>query len=187
MEEFNLHGTGDIHAVTAANNLLAAAIDTRVFHERSQADDALYRRLTDELKSFTPAMITRLNITPGDKAMDLGSGDGRLVIALAQAGAEAHGYETNPMLVWWSRYLIKRAGLQDRAFIHRESFWDVSFSSFSVVTLFGMTHIMERLAKKLHSELPLDAVIAANTYTLPGWKPETSNDGIYLYKQKIKV
>jgi formyltetrahydrofolate synthetase len=46
MEEFNLHQTGDIHAVTAANNLLAAAIDTRLFHESSQSNDALFHRIT---------------------------------------------------------------------------------------------------------------------------------------------
>jgi formyltetrahydrofolate synthetase len=42
MEEFNLHLTGDIHAVTAANNLLAAAIDARVFHEKCQTDKGLF-------------------------------------------------------------------------------------------------------------------------------------------------
>jgi methylenetetrahydrofolate dehydrogenase (NADP+)/methenyltetrahydrofolate cyclohydrolase/formyltetrahydrofolate synthetase len=67
MEEFNLHGTGDIHAVGAANNLLAAAIDTRIFHEKSQNDVNLYRRLTDELQSFTPAMLTRLKKLGIDK------------------------------------------------------------------------------------------------------------------------
>jgi methylenetetrahydrofolate dehydrogenase (NADP+)/methenyltetrahydrofolate cyclohydrolase/formyltetrahydrofolate synthetase len=45
MEEFNLHLTGDIHAISAANNLLAAAIDTRMFHESSQSDKALFDRL----------------------------------------------------------------------------------------------------------------------------------------------
>jgi len=45
MEEFNLHLTGDIHAITAANNLLAAAIDTRMFHEATQSDKALFNRL----------------------------------------------------------------------------------------------------------------------------------------------
>ncbi len=45
MEDFNLHLTGDIHAVTAANNLLAAALDTRMFHESRQSDEALFRRL----------------------------------------------------------------------------------------------------------------------------------------------
>ncbi|MEL7646050.1 MAG: formate--tetrahydrofolate ligase, partial [Anaerolineaceae bacterium] len=45
MEDFNLHLTGDIHAITAANNLLAAAIDTRMFHESNQSDRALFDRL----------------------------------------------------------------------------------------------------------------------------------------------
>mmetsp|Transcript_12465 Transcript_12465/g.31633 ORF Transcript_12465/g.31633 Transcript_12465/m.31633 type:complete len:638 (+) Transcript_12465:153-2066(+) len=45
MEEFNLHLTGDIHAITAANNLLAAAIDTRIFHESTQKDEALFNRV----------------------------------------------------------------------------------------------------------------------------------------------
>lgn len=43
MEELNLHLTGDIHAITAANNLLAAAIDARMFHEAAQKDEALFR------------------------------------------------------------------------------------------------------------------------------------------------
>jgi methylenetetrahydrofolate dehydrogenase (NADP+)/methenyltetrahydrofolate cyclohydrolase/formyltetrahydrofolate synthetase len=64
MEDFNLHLTGDIHAITAANNLLAAAIDTRIFHEASQSDDALFRRLCPPDKegnrSFSPPMLRRL-------------------------------------------------------------------------------------------------------------------------------
>ncbi len=44
-EELNLHLTGDIHAITAANNLLAAAIDVRMFHEKAQSDEALFNRL----------------------------------------------------------------------------------------------------------------------------------------------
>ncbi|KAG5498758.1 hypothetical protein JKF63_03046 [Porcisia hertigi] len=61
MEDFNLHGTGDIHAITAANNLLAAALDTRIFHEQTQDTAALYRRLTDGLRNFTPIMQRRLD------------------------------------------------------------------------------------------------------------------------------
>lgn len=45
MEEFNLHLTGDIHAISAANNLIAAGIDTRMFHEATQKDEELYKRL----------------------------------------------------------------------------------------------------------------------------------------------
>lgn len=64
MEEFNLHLTGDIHAITAANNLLAAAIDTRMLHESTQTDAALFRRLCpagkDGKRSFAPIMKRRL-------------------------------------------------------------------------------------------------------------------------------
>jgi formyltetrahydrofolate synthetase len=60
MEEFNLHLTGDIHAITAANNLLAAAIDTRLFHEDSQSDEALFRRLCPNGKDFSSVMKRRL-------------------------------------------------------------------------------------------------------------------------------
>jgi formyltetrahydrofolate synthetase len=61
MEEFNLHLTGDIHAITAANNLLAAAIDTRMFHEASQSDEALFRRLCPAGKDFSPVIKKRLD------------------------------------------------------------------------------------------------------------------------------
>lgn len=64
MDEFNLHLTGDIHAITAANNLLAAAIETRMFHESTQKDAALYKRLVPASKGkreFKPIMFRRLN------------------------------------------------------------------------------------------------------------------------------
>ncbi|KAK7756078.1 tetrahydrofolate synthase [Diatrype stigma] len=63
MDEFNLHLTGDIHAITAANNLLAAAIETRIFHENTQKDGPLYRRLVpakNGQRSFAPVMFRRL-------------------------------------------------------------------------------------------------------------------------------
>lgn len=63
MDEFNLHLTGDIHAITAANNLLAAAIETRMFHEKTQKDGLLYRRLVpakNGVRQFALVMLRRL-------------------------------------------------------------------------------------------------------------------------------
>jgi methylenetetrahydrofolate dehydrogenase (NADP+)/methenyltetrahydrofolate cyclohydrolase/formyltetrahydrofolate synthetase len=64
MEEFNLHLTGDIHAITAANNLLAAAIDTRMFHENNQTDEELFNRLcppaSDGSRKFAASMLKRI-------------------------------------------------------------------------------------------------------------------------------
>eukprot|EP00918_Siedleckia_nematoides_P092702 GHVU01203478.1.p2 GENE.GHVU01203478.1~~GHVU01203478.1.p2 ORF type:complete len:189 (-),score=46.95 GHVU01203478.1:32-598(-) len=50
MTEFNLHLTGDLHAITLSNNLLCAAVDTRIFHEAKQSDAALFKRLVPEKK-----------------------------------------------------------------------------------------------------------------------------------------
>ncbi|RXN26588.1 monofunctional C1-tetrahydrofolate mitochondrial [Labeo rohita] len=63
MEEFNLHLTGDIHAITAANNLVAAAIDARILHEATQSDKALYSRLVPSIngvRRFSPIQMARL-------------------------------------------------------------------------------------------------------------------------------
>lgn len=71
MEDFNLHLTGDIHAITAANNLLAAAIDARMFHESRQSDAALFRRLCptakDGSRKFALPMLKRLKKLGIDK------------------------------------------------------------------------------------------------------------------------
>ncbi len=71
MEDFNLHLTGDIHAITAANNLLAAAIDTRMYHESRQSDEALFRRLCPPDKegnrTFSLSMLKRLKKLGIDK------------------------------------------------------------------------------------------------------------------------
>nr|CAD7456254.1 unnamed protein product [Timema tahoe] len=63
MEEFNLHLTGDIHAVTASNNLLAAQLDARMFHEATQGDESLYNRLVPKVKgkrTFSKIQLRRL-------------------------------------------------------------------------------------------------------------------------------
>ena len=71
MENFNLHLTGDIHAITATNNLIAAAIETRIFHESYQSDEALFDRLcpADEhgKRSFGITMTGRLKNLGIDK------------------------------------------------------------------------------------------------------------------------
>jgi len=71
MEDLNLHLTGDIHAITAANNLLAAAIDTRIFHESRQSNKALFKRLFPKDKNgnrfFARGMLARLKKLGIDK------------------------------------------------------------------------------------------------------------------------
>jgi len=72
MELLNLHSTGDIHAITAATNLCAAALDARMFHEATQSDAALFNRLCppgkDGKRAFAPVMRSRLVKLGIDKA-----------------------------------------------------------------------------------------------------------------------
>lgn len=64
MEDFNLHLTGDIHAITAAHNLVSAALDARVMHEKKQTDEQLFDALCPPDKNgkrrFSPTMLRRL-------------------------------------------------------------------------------------------------------------------------------
>jgi ribosomal protein L11 methylase PrmA len=128
------------------------------------------------------ALIIKLaQIMPGEQVADLGSGDGRIVIALAQAGAMAHGYEINPLLVWWSRYLIRQAGLQKTAIIHWQDFWNADFSQYSAVTVFGIDHIMKRLGQKILRETKAGTRVISYAFPFPGWVPTTRERGVYTY------
>jgi precorrin-6B methylase 2 len=117
--------------------------------------------------------------------VDIGSGDGRIVIALAKKGAIAHGIEINPFLVWLSRRNIQKAGLEGKAFIHRADMWKQNFSSYDIVTLYMTQHAVNRLETKLMQELKPKARVVANYYTFKHWKPLKRKDTLYLFvKQK---
>ena len=136
-------------------------------------------------KDTVARMIASAQIKSGDKVADLGSGDGRLVIAAARAGAIAHGFEINPLLVWISRWNIKRAGLTDRAFIHTKNFWFQDFSEFDVVMLFGITGIMKGLEEKFERELKPGSRVVSNTSRFPRWIPE-KNMNVFTYRIEKK-
>lgn len=101
---------------------------------------------------------------------DLGSGDGRLAIALARGGiAEVHGYEINWLLVQYSRARVAKAGLSDRVTIHWQSMWDVDLSHCDVVTLYQHTIVMSKLEAKLVNELKPTARVVSNSFRFPNW------------------
>ena len=119
------------------------------------------------------------NAKKGEKVVDLGSGDGRIVIEFARRGIEAHGYEINPILVLISRWKIKKLGLKN-ARIYWKSFWDVNFKKYDIVTLFQFPHIMRKLRDKLKKESK--ARVVSHCWKFPGWKIKKKIDDIYLYK-----
>lgn len=128
-------------------------------------------------------MLALAGVKEGMRVADLGSGDGRVVMAFARAGAEAHGYEVNPVLAWWSRRRIKKAGLAGQAVIHCRSFWQENFSSFDVIVLYAIPHIMRGLEKKLRRELKPGALVLSNAFTFPNWPPRERRKFVHLYEQ----
>jgi methylenetetrahydrofolate dehydrogenase (NADP+)/methenyltetrahydrofolate cyclohydrolase/formyltetrahydrofolate synthetase len=100
MEDFNLHLTGDIHAITAANNLLAAAIDARMFHEAQQPDnDKLFNALCPADKQgkrrFSPSMLRRLE--------KLGIGKTDPADLTAEERARFARLDIDPAAITWRR------------------------------------------------------------------------------------
>ena len=132
--------------------------------------------------SHNVAVIKKFaDIHPADNIADLGSGDGRIVIALAKAGAEAHGYEINPLLVIHSREAIRKAGLNGKAIIHRQSFWKANFSPYDTVIVYGFPHIMRPLEKKFLRELAPGTKVISNVYQFPHLTEVKSENKVRLY------
>nr|XP_020668420.1 protein FAM173B isoform X1 [Pogona vitticeps]XP_020668421.1 protein FAM173B isoform X1 [Pogona vitticeps]XP_020668422.1 protein FAM173B isoform X1 [Pogona vitticeps] len=103
--------------------------------------------------------------------VDVGSGDGRIVIAAAKVGFRAVGYELNPWLVWYSRYQAMREGVHQNAKFYISDLWKVNFSQYKNVVIFGVPQMMLPLGEKLGEELQQDARVIACRFPFPHWSP----------------
>ncbi|XP_062985789.1 ATP synthase subunit C lysine N-methyltransferase isoform X2 [Elgaria multicarinata webbii] len=117
-----------------------------------------------------------LNVLKGrtGSLVDIGSGDGRIVIAAAKVGFKAVGYELNPWLVWYSRYCAWREGVHQDAKFYISDLWKISFSQYTNVVIFGVPEMMLQLEKKLGEELQQDARVIACRFPFPHWRPNHS-------------
>jgi len=116
------------------------------------------------------AMLEMSKVKPGEYVVDLGSGDGRIVIAFARHGAHVDGYELNPTLVFLARLRIWCIGYSSQANIHMRNYWHVDLSRFDIVTIFGFPPMMDAIRKKFERELRPGTRILSNSFQLPGWK-----------------
>ncbi len=116
-------------------------------------------------------MLTVANVTPRDKVVDLGSGDGRAVIAAAKRGATARGIEFDENLVALSRTSAARAGVSDRATFERADMFTVDFSDASVVVLFLLPDLNIKLRPSILNMKPGTRVVS-NTFEMGGWLPD---------------
>ena len=123
------------------------------------------------------AMVQRMldvaGVTPQDFVVDLGSGDGRNVIAAARRGARAHGIEYNGDLVELSKSLAAKERVSERATFERGDVFEADFSKATVVVLFLTPEMNIRLRPKLLALKP-GARIVANTFAIGDWNPDQS-------------
>ena len=129
------------------------------------------------------AFLELAQLGPRDVMIDLGAGDGRLVLAAAQRGASAYGYEINPYLVLYANYQLWRQGLSGTSHVHWGNFWKVDLRPASVVFVYGFTNIMDRLQHKFEVELASGARVVSAHYKVPGWDIKAEQDLMYLYKR----
>lgn len=122
------------------------------------------------------------NPKSGDRIAELGSGDGRICIALAKTGAEVHGFEINPFLVWISRRRIKKLGLQNKIKISWKNFFKKELSKYNKIVMFQFNTITNKLSKKFKKELKPGSIIVSHWWKLPNWKIKKQEGRVYFYE-----
>ena len=114
---------------------------------------------------------------------DLGSGDGRIVIAAAKKGARAVGFDIDPDLVAESRANVKKAGVQDAAEIRNQDILTVDLSPASVVTMYLLPDVNLKLKPNLLSQLKPGSRVVSHSFDMGDWKPDRVEpvDGRTIY------
>jgi len=144
--------------------------------------DPVYVPSTDQA---TRDMVALKSKWEGVRVADVGSGNGKLVIAFAKEGAIVDGYENKWWLVWNSRRRIAQLGLNNTAQIKWQNFWQVNFCAYDVVILYTSNHLMAQLERKLWQELQPGAAVISNTFQFPHWPLKKQLGNVFLYEKGL--
>jgi len=116
-------------------------------------------------------MLDMARVTPQDYVVDLGSGDGRNIIAAARRGARAVGFEFNPQMVELSKRTAAKEGVSDKASFVQGDMFEADFSQADVLALFLLPDNMMKLKSKF-LDLKPGARIVGNTFGFQDWSPD---------------
>jgi SAM-dependent methyltransferase len=116
-------------------------------------------------------MLDLAGVTPKDFVIDLGSGDGRMVIAAAKRGARALGVEYEADMVALARRNAEQAGVAEKAKFVQGDMYEADISKASVLALFLLSTNLNRLVPKF-LDLPAGTRIVTNSYRIDGWEEE---------------
>lgn len=122
-------------------------------------------------ETLVEKMLDLAKVTPQDYVIDLGSGDGRTVIAAAKRGARALGIEYNPDMVELSRQKAASAGVSDRATFAQADLFETAFSQATVITMFLLPEINLKLRPKILDLRPGTRIVS-NSFTMEEWEAD---------------
>jgi len=118
-------------------------------------------------------MLALAGVTPQDFVVDLGSGDGRIVIAAAKRyGAQAMGVEYDPKLVALSRKNASEQGVSDRTRFVEGDLFKVDLSKATVITVYLLPDVNRKLRDKLLAELKPGSRLVAHDFDMESWRPD---------------
>ena len=119
-------------------------------------------------------MLDMAGVTPQDYVIDLGSGDGRNVIAAAKRGARALGVEYNPEMVELSRRNAQKEGVMDRVRFVEGDMFEADISQATVMALFLLPDNLRKLTPKFVTQLKPGTRLVMNGFPIPGWEPDVT-------------
>jgi ribosomal protein L11 methylase PrmA len=129
-------------------------------------------------------MIEFSQPTSGTHVFDLGSGFGRIIIAVAErTGADCTGVEVDPIKVWWTKRRIRAKGLQGRVRVLRQNLLEADLSSADIIFVFLWEGIMQKLEEKATREMKEGSRIVSYYHPIRDWVPdrEDAKNKVYLY------
>jgi SAM-dependent methyltransferase len=136
--------------------------------EGQQGKDVIWLPTAD---SLVEKMLDLAKVTAQDYLIDLGSGDGRTVIAAAKRGARALGIEYNPDMVEYSKKNAAKAGVADRAQFVKADIFESDFSQANVITMFLLPELNLKLRPQILNLKPGTRIVS-NTFTMGEWQPD---------------
>ena len=122
-------------------------------------------------QALAEKMLNLAQVTPQDYLIDLGSGDGRIVIAAAKRGARAHGIEYDPDMVGLSKRNAVREGVADKATFVKADLFESNFSAATVITMFLLPEINMKLRPAILDLKPGTRVVS-NSFDMEDWKAD---------------
>lgn len=132
-------------------------------------------------------MLQFADFRPGESLLDLGSGNGAILLCAAEefGAAKAIGYEINPLLVLWSRARAALRRVASRVVTYRRNIFHAPLPQVDVVATFLIPQTMDRLREKLRRELAPDTRIISRGFVFSGVEPRKKLEGdtgwYYLY------